>query len=490
MPDTPPDTMPDTPPEPMREPMPDLIVMIPGIGGSVLARHGREVWAPKAGAALRAVLSLGGGLDTLALRHGDDPALDDLDDGVQATALLPDLHVLPGLDWKIDGYGLLRRRLFRRFDLAEGRNYLEFPYDWRRDCRVAARRLAREAGAAHARWRQASANPDAKLVLVAHSMGGIVSRLFLEFEGGAALTRRLVTFGTPYSGSVKALNVLANGLRPGWGPFALDVSALLRSFTSVYQLLPSYRCLRAGAQWLALDAAPAGALPPLVDAARVRDALALHRALRAAVDAADQAAGGPLRRYDIRPVVGDTQRTPTAARADGVQLEVLHAREAAEHGGDGTVPRLSAVPHELLGGWTNAAFFSEQHASLQNDEAVFEHLSGLLRIDPQPTVPVFPALAAALAVQVEDIVRGDDLLLQARPAAPLAALQAQVQDLARGTSRSEPLVPTGDGGFALRLPGLDDGDYRITVHGAGARPVTALASVVDVATLDQPPAQP
>ena len=52
----------------MPEPMPDLIVLIPGIGGSVLARDGLAVWEPRAGAALRAALTLGKSIRSLTCR--------------------------------------------------------------------------------------------------------------------------------------------------------------------------------------------------------------------------------------------------------------------------------------------------------------------------------------------------------------------------------------------------------------------------------------
>ncbi len=89
---------------PAIEPFSDVVVVIPGIGGSVLARQGRELWAPRPGAALRAVLSLGSSIKDLEL-DGDDPTAADLGDGITATRLVPDLHVVPGLGWKIEGYG-------------------------------------------------------------------------------------------------------------------------------------------------------------------------------------------------------------------------------------------------------------------------------------------------------------------------------------------------------------------------------------------------
>ena len=58
---------------------------------------------------------------------------------------------------------------------------------------------------------------------MAHSMGGLVSRYYLEVLGGWHNARALFTFGTPYRGSLNAVNVLANGMRKG----GIDVSQAL-----------------------------------------------------------------------------------------------------------------------------------------------------------------------------------------------------------------------------------------------------------------------
>src|SRR4051794_1259816 len=109
-----------------RLPMSDVIVLIPGIMGSVLKRHGKDVWAPAPGAALRAALSLGKSIKELRLLD-DPPEIDDLEDGVVADRLVDDLHVLPELNWKIDGYTRLRKSLDAAFDIVRGVNYHEFP---------------------------------------------------------------------------------------------------------------------------------------------------------------------------------------------------------------------------------------------------------------------------------------------------------------------------------------------------------------------------
>ena len=53
-----------------------------------------------------------------------------------------------------------------------------------RDNRAAASRLDRQSLQWLENWKKKSGNPDAKLVLIGHSMGGLISRYFLEVLGG------------------------------------------------------------------------------------------------------------------------------------------------------------------------------------------------------------------------------------------------------------------------------------------------------------------
>ena len=154
------------------------------------------------------------------------------------------VHLVPGL-WSIDVYDGISRMITDTFDVVPGETYIEFPYDWRRDNRVAARRLQRLVDEKlHA---QRQRNPDAKVILIGHSMGGLVARYFLECLGGRADTRMLITFGTPHRGSLNAVDFLVNGFVKKLGPLKVaDLSRLLRSLTSVYQLLPIYPCVDVG----------------------------------------------------------------------------------------------------------------------------------------------------------------------------------------------------------------------------------------------------
>jgi len=469
----------------------DVVVLIPGIGGSELSKDGDAIWSVTAGSFLRGVLSRGGSIKRLAL-DGDDPDAEDLGDGVVATGLMRDFHVVPGLDWGIDGYGDAARLLVERLELDPGQNFFELPYDWRRDNRVAARLLARRA-AGWLRERREQGHADAKLVLVGHSMGGIVARLFLESaydeldalgEGaeGWRYTRRLVTLGTPYSGSVNAAEFLVNGFKKGWGPFTIDLSDTIRSFTSVYQLLPSYRCLSGDAgAWLNLDEVDWSGSG--VDQQRLVDALTLHRDLRARID--DRLATG-VPGYDVRPVVGDFQRTRWALHRSGTgaasTVRAAFARAAGEDGGDGTVPKVSASPHEFLPDFTNAMFPSQRHASLQNDGAVSDHVVGVIRTAIDTTVPVFPAADSRVSLDVESVTTDEPLVVRALNAAGLP-LTGSLTPRSGGDPVPLALTPAGDGWLEARLEGLPEDDYEVTVRGPGSHPVTDVVAVVDLSTI-------
>jgi pimeloyl-ACP methyl ester carboxylesterase len=327
-----------------RKPLGDVVVLIPGIMGSVLRKDGRDLWALSGSAILTGLRTLGGSVKDLALT-GDSPDRDDLGDGIDASAIFPDTHLLPGF-WKIDGYTTIGRAITGPYDAVHDRNYFEFPYDWRRDNRAAARRLAKLSAGWLRSWREQSGNKSAKLILVAHSMGGLVSRYFLEVLGGWRDTRMLITFGTPYRGSLNALAFLANGLRKSIGPLTLlDWSSLLRSFTSVYQLLPIYPCYDSGAGQLDRVGEVSGI--PNVDDRRARAALDFHNEIRKAVEANAKDDVYLKERYTLHPIVGTCQPTLQIGRRAGNSVEMLERHpKMSDLQGDGTVPERSATPVE------------------------------------------------------------------------------------------------------------------------------------------------
>lgn len=456
----------------MASDIPDVVVLVPGITGSVLERDGREVWGTSIDTLLRGLFSGGGMFDTLRL-SGDDPDVDDLGDGVRATRLVNDVHLFPGV-CAIDGYTRIARRLRQRLGLSPGTNYFEFPYDWRRDNRVAARALQR----ASREWlrRRRETHPEAKLVLLAHSMGGLVSRYFLEVLGGRTDTRTLITFGTPYRGSMSALDSLINGVKKAG---VLDLTELTRSFTSIYQLLPIYPCISTG------DQAPVHLIDAM-DALRLSQdqrtrllaANAFHRQIERAVDEHQKAASAP---YVLHPIVGIDQPTgQTAIVRDGT-IEILRSRNTVNESGDGTVPRLSATPIET--GEVRAMYPVARHGSLQNTSAVLDQVCGILTpprdLDQARGETVDDEVTLSLDID-QVFGRDESIRFAVKPSSENVALEAVIAP-ASGTAPSHTvqLGSSIDEWIGGEAPPLAPGIYRVTVRGATSevRPLTEVFTV-------------
>lgn len=454
--------------------MGDVVVLLPGITGSVLQKNGRDVWAPTGGAMLAALLSLGHDIEQLKL--GDDPPDVDELDGVTAPRLIPDVHLIPGL-WKIDGYGRIRKWIVDSFDVREDVNYFEFPYDWRRDNRVHARRLARESERWLKTYREdAQGNPDAKLVLVGHSMGGLVSRYFLECLEGWRETRALVTFGTPYRGSVKAIGALANGLHKGIGPIGLDLSEFVRSLTALYQLLPIYPCFDSGDGTL-VRTTETDKIPHL-DAPRAKAALDFHHEISNAVDKHLEDEDYLRHRYEIRPVIGTFQPTAQSAQLSGKTVKLLTTRENKDEDGDGTVPRVSATPIET-NREANAMFAAQRHASLQDDQSVLVQLDALLTGLDLDTSAIRALPSVELSIDLEDAYSTlEPVGVRAKPKTPLfRPLAAIVEDADGRESGRARLLLGDDDWYRAEVPPLAEGIYRVTVTGENVKPVTDVFAV-------------
>ncbi|GMV58877.1 MAG: hypothetical protein AMXMBFR72_19790, partial [Betaproteobacteria bacterium] len=376
----------------------DVVILLPGITGSVLANAaGKEVWSTSAGAIWRAIKSFGGSIEDLELATDGDPR------GVQATRLMPDLTIVPGLI-KIDGYTRIEEYLIAQLGLERGKNYFPFPYDWRLDNRINAKRLADQALDRLKKWRASSGNAQAKLVLIGHSMGGLVSRYFLECLGGWRDARALFTLGTPHQGSLNAVDFLVHGMKKGIGPLGLDLSPLLRSYPSVYQLLPIYRCIDTGdsAPSPVKDAAAAGRLPN-VHADRAQQARDFHREIEDAQKRNARESAYAENGYRLVPLVGIEQPTLQSARVSGTEVELLRSLEGHDDAGDGTVPRVSATPIELEG-QEREIFAAEMHGSLQNGDGTLANLKGML-LKPQTDLRKLRAeLPTALSLDLDDVV--------------------------------------------------------------------------------------
>lgn len=453
-----------------RIPIPDLVVLLPGITGSVLQKDGKDIWAPSPSALLRGLASFGRSVKNLKLTVSDDDwKAPDLGDGVVATRLMPDVHLLPGF-WKIDGYAAIQEFLLNTFDLTEGQNYHPFPYDWRRDNRAAADRLNKESEGWLRSWREESGHEGAQLILIAHSMGGLVARYFVEALEGWRNTRAVVTFGTPYYGSLNAVDFLVNGFDKKLGLLHVDLSPVLQSCTSVHQLVPLYRCVYR-------DNAPAvtpaqGNLPgwsPAWDRHLADFQAEMEQA--AAVNRADKDfVGNPV---VYRPIVGTDQPTKQSVVVTEGRAELRMDRGGSDEAGDGTVPLVSAA---LAGTEDQRTFAPQRHARLQNYDPMLDHLRGVLTSLYQARIDDLRA-----GVTTWFSYDGADVYLPGEPVE--VRLQAQValtEDLVPDVEATIRVADATTGGEVLRrtlkvrrqwqkvdLGQLAPGSYRFEIKGRG-----------------------
>lgn len=409
--------------------MRDVVVLVPGLMGSALAKAGRPIWD----FALAAYAGIGSLARNLRLV---DHRLDvDLADDVRATSLLPTAIAFPGLP-PIDGYTEIAQTFREGVGLELGVDYFEFPYDWRRDVRASARLLKESAdGWLEARRRT---EPDARLVLVAHSLGGLVCRHFLLDFGGLAETRRFYPIGAPFSGAVNALDALSNGVRKFR---ILDLTTAVRSFDSLYQLLPSFACYDRGKGDLEI----VGALRdvPHVDPDRAAEALEFHE--RSEARAREQQLASVT-----RPIVGLAHPTVRTARLQGAGVAVDAMDE-----GDGTVLRTSAsaVKGEPLYSYT-------KHGSLQKSEVTRANLHGVL---------TDRAMAPELAVIEVPDVRSDGAYSSDEPvrldvASPVD-VELRVEAVEAAGDQTHEARPLPRGKHTIDLGRLAVGVYRLTLRG-------------------------
>lgn len=460
----------------------DVYVLVPGILGSVLQKDNEDVFGLTAGAGFKALFSRGRSIAGLKLSEPawePEPSgtegirtIPDLGDGVSADRLAGDAHLVPGL-WKVDGYDKVGDFLRKRFGLKEGESYFEFPYDWRRDNRVAAHRLAASCRTwLAARRRQ---HPEAQLVLLGHSMGGLVSRYYLEVLGGWRDTRRLITFGTPYRGSLNAVDFAANGFTKFFG--LVDLTDLMCSFTSVHQLLPIYRCIETDGGMRRLTEVPE--VLSRLEPEQIHHARAFHKEIEDAVASNQQIEEYAARGEWLRPVVGIGQPTLQSAQLAGDGLKMLRSYDGGDLGGDGTVPRVSASPQEAQND-QSAMFSSDKHASLQNAVGVHTQVRGWVnQIDLGEFLAAEPEHVAVDAADVHQA--GSPVHVRVTPSAPVGKLVASLTWVGGPTGPAAPVetrelsVVAGvtDVEFAAKDPGV----YRLHVEGPETEDVADLLVV-------------
>src|SRR5512143_2160073 len=215
----------------MSSSMRHMIILLPGIMGSVLQKDGKDLWALSGQALWQYLTNLKNTIRQMRL-EGEDWTVDDRGDGVHAARLIEDLHSIPPFV-EHAGYSVIRKGIREYFGLTEGSvdspseqaSFYPFPYDFRRDNRVAARKLQQFVQEQLPKWRKWSGADDAQVILVGHSMGGLVSRYYLEVLGGWRDCIAAITVGSPHRGAIGAIDGISNGVKK----MAIDFTDVMRS---------------------------------------------------------------------------------------------------------------------------------------------------------------------------------------------------------------------------------------------------------------------
>jgi pimeloyl-ACP methyl ester carboxylesterase len=454
----------------------DLIVIIPGILGSALEKSGRRIWPIP----IRTLVTSWAQLEIandLTL-PSDDPAQDRAPDGMLATEILQDFAVIPGC-LKYEGYTPLLRGLRDTFDIAparEGRagNLIEFAYDWRRDNRVTARQLALRLESALRAWRESTGLENARLILLAHSMGGLVARYYLEVLGGWKSCRLLVTFGTPHRGSVQILKYLAQG----YSVLGLDLSPAVHSFASSYQLLPTYPVIESVTDWL--RAAECSEIPR-ISREKAAEGRRFHDSI--VESAKDNARDAAYRSFTQLPVIGTGQPTVQSAHLKDGRLEFRRtpprAVPEAYGGGDGRVPVVSAIPVDQAEAVGCFVFSPEQHSTLHNDRRTLDNLLlNLRQLQAPGTANIRGGLETAtpqswLSLDLDDVYEeGRTVELKTKlegDCHDVEAISAHLRSLDGELQQEVSLTRSQSGGWTGELDSLPPGGFEVsisaTIHG-------------------------
>lgn len=472
----------------MKQRLRHLIVIIPGIGGSVLQRAGEKkpVW--------------GDGLPRVAARALDPEKLSwSPGDGLRAVGLIRSASIVPG--WTVlHGYGELVRGICNRFQgvlLDEGHpdhripgaNVVLFPYDFRQSITVAAERLAAEMKLRLNGWGER--DQHRRVVVVAHSMGGLVARWWLGPLGGWRCCRALVTLGTPHRGAPKALDWLVNGVRLK-GVRLPAATEVIRGWPSVYELLPRYPAVIHRKTSTTCYPYELG-INGLDQQARV--AFELHKKIEEDWDEVAAERDGP----QVTPFLGCGHPTLDRASWAGA-LSVT--KDCAEWSGqpegwfgDGTVPALAAGPieqDERRAGWRRPPV---RHGALPSYPGVV----GLLEtINAEAKTPMRgpEEEGPSLGVDVEEWYPAGDPV----PVEVFLRQVPQGQDV-RGVRVWASVLPEGGGTpdriklehagdrWVSELGGLAPGSYRLTVEarrvpGGTPPPVEEVFGVVDPSVVE------
>jgi pimeloyl-ACP methyl ester carboxylesterase len=322
-----------------------VVVLIPGNPGSQLSWHGTRIWP-------------GDPEDLVAYRWNDQLVSDEtVPDGL-ISAVFDCYPIYGPLITALDSWG---------FKIGQGTLVLS-DYDWRKSGETAANLLADRLDSV------ASTIPDASIALLAHSMGSLVARYYIEsgdFDRHTAMknVRQLITLAGPHFGAPDAFLT-----RLGFdGVYFLSAQEVQRiadmpQYPELYQAFPPESTpfvFKAEDHATPVDIYSNGIAKTLKLSLQN---LAAAKTFREKLD--------PEKRGKIAYFCFAGHAHPTYTRAELVTVpaggfQVIAGRE--ELAGDGTVPFLNAVIPNVP-----YATCTGEHMTIFQDDDVLRHLATLL----------------------------------------------------------------------------------------------------------------
>lgn len=330
-----------------------------------------------------------------------------------------------------------------------------FAYDWRQDLELLAGQLAKRLEQVAARL-----DPGEEIAIVAHSMGGLISRLVLETgtfasEPWFARIGMLTTLGTPHLGAPLALARVL-GLDSAMGISGADFRRMAadRRYPSGYQLLPpadEAPCwdVAGSGPLRAMDIYdPAVATKLKLDKALLKRAQWLHGKL---------AKGRRPEHVRYFQFAGVGHSTATRVNVGTSAMNTTRSADA----GDGTVPLWSAAP--LAGQKQTVPGNHSDFFTHDIFKAVFYRLFG-------KSFPVAPLGAApVMTLSVPDLVLPIDRPVEVvlTPSVPVTHMDGQLT-LERTETPEAPWV-TFRAAAPLRYDGPETPSLVVTLPPTGQR---------------------
>ncbi|MDN0195512.1 hypothetical protein [Streptomyces sp. S.PNR 29] len=459
-------------------------MIVPGIMGSNLldSVSGRSVWGLSAGLLRKAWCRR----DGMAALHLSDDERQGRLGRIRATGLLSVPAWAPCLKG-LEPYGDLVEAVHAV--TADSAAVLEFAYDWRLSVAVNGALLAAAARRhlmgwrGHPRSRSDYDDRPARLVFIAHSMGGLVTQAALAHAPDLEPdTRAVVTLGTPFLGSVKAA-VILNGNRGEPLPVLPKsrMQALSATLPGVHDLLPGYRCVENGLDVERLD-------PGTVEA--IGGDRELAEQAQAFRDAR-MSSGHALPAH--RAVVGVAQPTvQSMSICDGVVRPQFHAFELntdrqlardrhgipirKDRGGDGTVYRDAA--HRSEGHARSVAYVPLQHGALARNSVALRYVRAVItEYEPELGPPMGDS---EVGLDVPDCVAPDAAWwLRLTGVDNPAGIACSVHEAETDRRLMTPRLQWRDDEIGAWVTLPEPGLYRVRVNAGANAPITQLIMALE-----------